>query len=77
MHPAVSAVQARLRMEERHAEAARARLLGAAAPLPRVPLPERLAARRRAIGYRLVEAGLRLAVGRLPQVPAVRPRIRG
>jgi hypothetical protein len=76
VHPVVSDVQARQRRGERHAEAASARLLASAAPLPRVSLPERLVARRQAIGYRLVEAGLRLIVGRLPAAGTVRPRVR-
>ncbi|MPZ88534.1 MAG: hypothetical protein GEU81_10760 [Nitriliruptorales bacterium] len=77
MHPVASAAHARVRMEERQAEAARARLLAVAMPPPRVPLPERFAATRRALGYRLVEAGLRLVIDRVPPVPTVRPRIRG
>lgn len=52
-----------LRYERLLAEAASARLASGAAPLPAVPWHERVASARRALGYRLVEAGLRLAVG--------------
>jgi len=53
-----------LRRERLLEEAARARLVSGAARLPAPPWRERVTAARRAVGYRLVEAGLHLAVGR-------------
>ncbi len=70
MHPALVDVCLRLHRERLLAEAADQRLRNGAARIRRVPLAARLASRRRALGYRLVEIGLRLALG-----PA-RPRAR-
>jgi hypothetical protein len=62
MHPALADVCVRLHRERLLAEAADQRLRAGAARIPRVPLTARLASRRRALGYRLVEIGLRLAL---------------
>jgi len=62
MHPVVPDVLVRLHRERLLAEAADQRLRAGAARSPRVPLAARLASRRRALGYRLVEIGLRLAL---------------
>jgi hypothetical protein len=66
MHPLESEQYLRLRRERLLAEAAAARAAARAARLPVPSRAERVAARRRALGYRLVEAGLRLAVGSAP-----------
>jgi len=64
MHPALTDVVVRLHRERLLAEAGDQRLRAGAARIPRVPLAARLASRRRALGYRLVEIGLRLALDR-------------
>lgn len=52
-----------LRYQRLLLEAAHARLASGAAPRPAPPWRERVASARRRVGYRLVEAGLHLAVG--------------
>jgi len=75
MHPLHSHMVAQLRAEVLHAEAASRRAAVGAAPL--APWSARLAHRRQRVGYVLIEAGLRLAVGRVARRPAAdagRPR---
>lgn len=74
MFPHDPAITNRLRHERLLHEAAHARLVAGAAPLPAVPWSQRVAAARRAVGYRLVEAGLHLAVG--PVAPRRGPELR-
>jgi len=62
MHPALADDHVRLHRERLLTEAAEQRLCAAAARVPPAPLGARLASRRRALGYRLVELGLRLAL---------------
>lgn len=80
MHPYNAQLASELRRRALVEEAAHARLLAGAARLPAAPLhvrvAKRYAARRQALGYLLVEAGLRLAVGRAghpPPQPSRRP----
>ncbi len=60
MHPLQSDLSNSLRYDQLLAEANHQRLLARAGPRPRVPWRERVRAKRRAVGFRLVEAGLRL-----------------
>lgn len=69
MHPALADTHVRLHRERLLAEAADQRLRAAAARVPPFPLGARLASRRRALGYRLVEVGLRLALNPSPPRP--------
>ncbi len=68
MHPLHSHAIASLRSDALRAEASSRRAARGAAPL--APLGVRLAHRRQQLGYLLVEAGLRLAVGRVASAPA-------
>jgi hypothetical protein len=67
MHAVMSDLHARARHQQLLEEAAHQRLCAHAARLPAVPLAVCLARRRRAIGYRLVEVGLRLALDHPPR----------
>lgn len=64
MYPQDPSVMNHLRHQELLRAAARVRLACSAATLPAPPWSERIASARRAVGYRMVEAGLHLAVGR-------------
>jgi hypothetical protein len=66
MHPFESALHARLRGEQLAGEAEQARRCPPVAPSPPVPVRQRAVALRQAVGYRLVEAGLRLVVAGPP-----------
>lgn len=63
MYPQDPSLANHLRHQRLLMEAAHARLAAGAAPCPAPPWRERVASARRGIGYRLVEAGLHLAVG--------------
>lgn len=63
MYPQDPSIVNNLRYQVLRKEAAHARLLSVAAPMPTPSLRERVSSARRDVGYRLVEAGLHLAVG--------------
>jgi hypothetical protein len=71
MHPVHSDLSNSLRYEQLLAEANHQRLMARAGPPPRVQWRERVSAARRAVGYRLVEAGLHLVNDGQP-VPRLR-----
>lgn len=62
MHPLQTSVIATLHRAELLEQAAAARRAAHADRLPAIPWRSRLNARKRELGYRLVEAGLRLAI---------------
>lgn len=76
MHPYHSVLVASWRQERLLAEAAFARAARAAGPAVVPSLRDRLIARRTALGYLLVQAGLRLVVAERPPPPGEPPRDR-